>query len=213
MKGAVTCYASALATSAHHQAWAKIERRLRQRRDSPHLTSNSSSHDAGTFFRLPAPPSPDCAKHYRHLLTRSVVPQVFPHQAEACQSAEAEPPDPPVDPPPYRKHHQVHTACFFTRINRLLRFIFALRNLHARPGPRERNIGLWMRAWLIEHEQVQRQEEALAQDQARHLSVSPLPSPFPPESAPCIGRNRLFESFFLRRQATQYGCDMDFAFA
>merc|ERR1711874_813269 len=44
------------------------------------------------------------------LLTTSsqdAVPEVLPHQAEACQSAEAEPPHPSVDSPEDRQHHQV----------------------------------------------------------------------------------------------------------
>merc|ERR1711879_573838 len=44
------------------------------------------------------------------LLTTSsqdAEPQDIPHQAEACQSAEAEPPYPSVDSPEDRQHHQV----------------------------------------------------------------------------------------------------------
>merc|ERR1712063_129700 len=47
----------------------------------------------------------------RHrLLTTSsqdAVPKVIPHQAEACESAEAEPPHPSVDSLEDRQHHQV----------------------------------------------------------------------------------------------------------
>jgi hypothetical protein len=42
-----------------------------------------------------------------NILTPSAEPQDLPHQAEACESAEAEPPHPPVDPPEDQQHHQV----------------------------------------------------------------------------------------------------------
>jgi hypothetical protein len=39
------------------------------------------------------------------------VPQVIPHQAEACARAEAEPPHPSVDSPQDQQHHQVRHYC------------------------------------------------------------------------------------------------------
>jgi hypothetical protein len=41
------------------------------------------------------------------VLTIAAVPKVFPHQAEACACAEAEPPHPSVDSPQDWQHHQV----------------------------------------------------------------------------------------------------------
>jgi hypothetical protein len=41
----------------------------------------------------------------------SAVPQVIPHQAEACARAEAEPPHPSVDSPQDQQHHQVRLFC------------------------------------------------------------------------------------------------------
>ncbi|KAL1995248.1 hypothetical protein VTN49DRAFT_1435 [Thermomyces lanuginosus] len=37
--------------------------------------------------------------------SKDAEPQVFPHQAEACQSAEAEPSHPAMDPSPNWEHH------------------------------------------------------------------------------------------------------------
>ena len=40
----------------------------------------------------------------------NAVPQVLPHEAKACQSAEAESPDPTVDPSTHWQHHQVRVC-------------------------------------------------------------------------------------------------------
>merc|ERR1711974_137573 len=42
-----------------------------------------------------------------HSISHDAVPEVLPHQAEACKGSEAEPPHPPVDPPEDKQHHQV----------------------------------------------------------------------------------------------------------
>jgi hypothetical protein len=72
---------------------------LTQRPQLRHPTTPSSSHDAGT--RTPH------RQVNETILTIAAVPKVFPHQAEACACAEAEPPHPSVDSPQDWQHHQV----------------------------------------------------------------------------------------------------------
>ena len=59
---------------------------------------------------LPSQPSScwnnDGHDHYANAVI-SPEPQVVPHQAEACQGAEAEPPCAPMDQTPNRQHHPV----------------------------------------------------------------------------------------------------------
>jgi hypothetical protein len=60
-------------------------------------------------YARPLPPTGQRRSNYSDKLA---VPQDFPHQAEACEGAEAEPPHPPVDSPQDQQHHQVRTAAF-----------------------------------------------------------------------------------------------------
>jgi hypothetical protein len=56
------------------------------------------------------------------LTAPSTEPQVVPHQAEACQSAEAEPPYPPMDPSENWQHHQVRCALLSPGTGRCMRW-------------------------------------------------------------------------------------------
>lgn len=76
----------------------------RQHLSTSRLTT-SNSQDAGTH-----PLSPRYDRSKSQCLTFPTVPEVFPHQAEACPRAEAEPSHPPVDPPEDEQHHQVRHA-------------------------------------------------------------------------------------------------------
>jgi hypothetical protein len=93
-------------------------------------------------------------------IDNSTVPEVIPHQAEACESAEAEPSHPSVDSPEDQQHHQVRLAAISYTFRRY-------REIATRTRSDIENLRLTL------HPQVQRQATTLAQDPSRYLSVSP----------------------------------------
>lgn len=106
-------------------------------------------HDAGTNG-IPIITTRECWK----LTAITIVTQILPHQAKACESAEAESSYPTVDPSQNWQHNQVRSI---TPFNKLIHQF-------------ERN---WKNKRLTGHAQIQRQETTLAQDQNRHLNYSP----------------------------------------
>lgn len=119
-----------------------------------HLQNSTSIQNAGLFFSLSVSSTINLAN-----FGINAESQILPHQAKACQGAKAEPPYSSVDSPQDRKHHPVSRRVAMLRQKRERRKkTFEARINHE---------------WELTADalQIQREEKALAQDQARNLNA------------------------------------------